>query len=76
VQVQCTTMLLVHNHCEFADRQVIWLQETPDTVLEGQTLHMPVVSLSAYDKLMDMSKPGDWLVLMGIFHSTPICVKL
>jgi DNA replication licensing factor MCM4 len=62
-------MLLVHNYCEFTDRQ-----ETPDTVLEGQTLHM--VSLSAYDKLMDMSKPGDQLVLMGRFHSTPICVKL
>ncbi|KAI0356995.1 nucleic acid-binding protein [Trametes cingulata] len=31
------TMSLVHNRCEFADRQVIRLQETPDAVPDGQT---------------------------------------
>ncbi|KAH9957480.1 hypothetical protein BGW80DRAFT_1257222 [Lactifluus volemus] len=45
------TMSLVHNRCEFADRQVIRLQETPDAVLDGQTPH--TVSLSAYDELVD-----------------------
>ncbi len=30
------TMSLVHNRCEFADRQVIRLQETPDAVPDGQ----------------------------------------
>jgi DNA replication licensing factor MCM4 len=47
------TMSLVHNRCEFADRQVIRLQETPDAVLDGQTPH--TVSLSAYDELVDVS---------------------
>ncbi|KAH9952563.1 hypothetical protein BGW80DRAFT_1452203, partial [Lactifluus volemus] len=45
------TMSLVHNRCEFADRQVIRLQEMPDAVLDGQTPH--TVSLSAYDELVD-----------------------
>ncbi|KAG2001561.1 cell division control protein 54 [Coprinopsis cinerea AmutBmut pab1-1] len=31
------TMTLIHNRCEFADRQVIRLQETPDAVPDGQT---------------------------------------
>src|SRR5260370_12358291 len=61
------TMSLVHNRCEFADRQVIRLQETPDAVPDGQTPH--TVSLSVYDELVDVAKPGDRLVVTGIFRS-------
>lgn len=64
------TMLLIHNRCEFADRQVIRLQETPDAVPDGQTPH--TVSLSVYDELVDMSKPGDRLTVTGIFRSVPV----
>ncbi|KAF9011983.1 MCM2/3/5 family-domain-containing protein [Cyathus striatus] len=64
------TMSLVHNRCEFADRQVIRLQETPDAVPDGQTPH--TVSLSVYDELVDVSKPGDRLVVTGIFRSIPV----
>ncbi|KAF8257296.1 hypothetical protein EI94DRAFT_154601 [Lactarius quietus] len=67
------TMSLVHNRCEFADRQVIRLQETPDAVPDGQTPH--TVSLSAYDELVDVSKPGDRLVVTGMFCSVPVCVN-
>lgn len=67
------TMSLVHNRCEFADRQVIRLQETPDAVPDGQTPH--TVSLSAYDELVDVSKPGDRLVVTGIFRSVPVRVN-
>ncbi|KAI0299383.1 MCM-domain-containing protein [Multifurca ochricompacta] len=67
------TMSLVHNRCEFADRQVIRLQETPDAVPDGQTPH--TVSLSAYDELVDVSKPGDRLVVTGIFRSIPVRVN-
>ncbi|KAF8350874.1 cell division control protein 54 [Amanita rubescens] len=49
------TMSLIHNRCEFADRQVIRLQETPDAVPDGQTPH--TVSLSVYDELVDVAKP-------------------
>jgi DNA replication licensing factor MCM4 len=67
------TMSLVHNRCEFSDRQVIRLQETPDAVPDGQTPH--TVSLSAYDELVDVSKPGDRLVVTGIFRSVPVRVN-
>ncbi|KAG5639766.1 hypothetical protein H0H81_000046 [Sphagnurus paluster] len=67
------TMSLVHNRCEFADRQVIRLQETPDAVPDGQTPH--TVSLSVYDELVDVSKPGDRLVVCGIFRSIPVRVN-
>ncbi|TFK29479.1 cell division control protein 54 [Coprinopsis marcescibilis] len=67
------TMTLIHNRCEFADRQVIRLQETPDAVPDGQTPH--TVSLSVYDELVDVTKPGDRLVLTGIFRSIPVRVN-
>ncbi|KAJ7594273.1 MCM-domain-containing protein [Mycena floridula] len=67
------TMSLIHNRCEFADRQVIRLQETPDAVPDGQTPH--TVSLSVYDELVDVSKPGDRLVITGIFRSIPVRVN-
>ncbi|CAA7268765.1 unnamed protein product [Cyclocybe aegerita] len=64
------TMSLVHNRCEFADRQVIRLQETPDAVPDGQTPH--TVSLSVYDELVDVSKPGDRIFVTGIYRSVPV----
>lgn len=67
------TMSLVHNRCDFADRQVIRLQETPDAVPDGQTPH--TVSLSVYDELVDVAKPGDRLVVTGIFRSVPVRVN-
>ncbi|CAL1709698.1 unnamed protein product [Somion occarium] len=67
------TMSLVHNRCEFADRQVIRLQETPDAVPDGQTPH--TVSLSVYDELVDVSKPGDRLVATGIYRSVPVRIN-
>lgn len=67
------TMTLIHNRCEFADRQVIRLQETPDVVPDGQTPH--TVSLSVYDELVDVSKPGDKIVVTGIFRSVPVRVN-
>jgi len=66
-------MSLIHNRCEFADRQVIRLQETPDAVPDGQTPH--TVSLSVYDELVDVAKPGDRLVISGIFRSIPVRVN-
>ncbi|KAG9310226.1 MCM2/3/5 family-domain-containing protein [Chiua virens] len=57
----------------FADRQVIRLQETPDAVPDGQTPH--TVSLSAYDELVDLAKPGDRLSVIGIFRSVPVRVN-
>lgn len=66
-------MSLIHNRCEFADRQVIRLQETPDEVPDGQTPHS--VSLCVYDELVDSAKPGDRVEITGIFRSVSVRVN-
>ncbi|RFU31335.1 hypothetical protein B7463_g5024, partial [Scytalidium lignicola] len=67
------SMQIVHNRCDFMDKQVIKLQETPDTVPAGQTPHS--VSLCAYDDLVDLCKAGDRVEVTGIFRATPIRVN-
>ncbi|WVQ63505.1 uncharacterized protein L199_001658 [Kwoniella botswanensis] len=67
------TMSLIHNRSEFTDKQVIRLQETPDAVPDGQTPH--TVSLCAYDELVDLVKPGDRVIITGIFRSIPVRVN-
>ena len=66
-------MSLIHNRSEFTDKQVIRLQETPDAVPDGQTPH--TVSLCVYDELVDLVKPGDRVVITGIFRSIPVRVN-
>ncbi|KAJ7276148.1 MCM2/3/5 family-domain-containing protein [Mycena haematopus] len=67
------SLSLIHNRSVFADRQVIRLQETPDAVPDGQTPH--TVSLSVYDELVDVAKPGDRLIVTGIYRSIPVRVN-
>ena len=67
------TMSLIHNRCEFADKQIVRLQETPDSVPDGQTPH--TVSLCVYDELVDVTKPGDRITVTGIFRSLPVRVN-
>lgn len=66
-------MQIVHNRCEFADKQVIKLQETPDNVPDGQTPHS--VSLCAYEELVDVCKAGDRIEVTGVFRSNPVRVN-
>ncbi|KAL8904498.1 MAG: hypothetical protein Q9207_003220 [Kuettlingeria erythrocarpa] len=67
------SMQIVHNRCEFADKQVIKLQETPDNVPDGQTPHS--VSLCAYEELVDVCKAGDRIEVTGVFRSNPVRVN-
>ncbi|CAE6473227.1 unnamed protein product [Rhizoctonia solani] len=64
------SMVLIHNRSIFADRQVVRLQETPDVVPAGQTPH--TVTLSCYDELVDVGKPGDRVIATGIFRAVPV----
>ncbi|CAE6491021.1 unnamed protein product [Rhizoctonia solani] len=64
------SMVLIHNRSLFADKQVVRLQETPDVVPAGQTPH--TVSLSCYDELVDVGKPGDRVIATGIFRAVPV----
>jgi DNA replication licensing factor MCM4 len=67
------SMQIVHNRSEFADKQVIKLQETPDSVPDGQTPHS--VSLVAYDELVDICKAGDRVEITGIFKCTQVRIN-
>ncbi|KAG8532690.1 uncharacterized protein KY384_002567 [Bacidia gigantensis] len=67
------SMQIVHNRCEFADKQIIKLQETPDSVPDGQTPHS--VSLCAYEELVDVCKAGDRIEVTGIFRSNPVRIN-
>ena len=67
------SMQIVHNRSEFADKQIIKLQETPDAVPDGQTPHS--VSLLVYDELVDVCKAGDRIEVTGIFRSVPVRIN-
>ncbi|RAK81808.1 MCM DNA helicase complex subunit MCM4 [Aspergillus fijiensis CBS 313.89] len=67
------SMQLIHNRCAFADKQVIKLQETPDSIPDGQTPHS--VSLCVYDELVDVCKAGDRVEVTGIFRCNPVRVN-
>ncbi|KAF2402127.1 minichromosome maintenance protein 4 [Trichodelitschia bisporula] len=66
-------MQIVHNRSAFSDKQVIKLQETPDSVPDGQTPHS--VSLCVYDELVDVCKAGDRVEITGIFKSNAVRVN-
>eukprot|EP01117_Protostelium_nocturnum_P015574 TRINITY_DN6057_c0_g2_i1.p1 TRINITY_DN6057_c0_g2~~TRINITY_DN6057_c0_g2_i1.p1 ORF type:complete len:873 (+),score=313.57 TRINITY_DN6057_c0_g2_i1:103-2721(+) len=63
-------LALVHNRCVFTDKQWIKLQETPDSIPEGETPH--TVSMYSYNDLVDVPRPGDRIVVTGIFRATPM----
>ena len=66
-------MQIVHNRSGFMDKQVIKLQETPDSVPAGQTPHS--VTMCAYDDLVDLCKAGDRVEITGIFKAAPVRVN-
>jgi DNA replication licensing factor MCM4 len=66
-------MQIVHNRSGFMDKQVIKLQETPDSVPAGQTPHS--VSMCTYDELVDLCKAGDRVEITGIFKAAGVRVN-
>ncbi|KAI0404851.1 cell division control protein 54 [Xylaria palmicola] len=70
---QKNSMQIVHNRCEFEDKQVIKLQETPDAVPAGQTPHS--VSVCVYNELVDFCKAGDRVRITGIYRVSPVRVN-
>lgn len=61
------TMQLVHNRCEYADKQLVRVQETPDSIPEGETPH--TVNVFAWDNLVDVAKPGDRVEITGVYRA-------
>lgn len=67
------SMQIVHNRSGFADKQVIKLQETPDSVPDGQTPHS--VSICAFNELVDFCKAGDRVEITGIFKCNQVRIN-
>ena len=64
---------VIHNMSLFSDKQHVKIQETPETMPEGET---PVtIHLCAYDELVDHVKPGDRCEFIGIFRAQGIRVN-
>lgn len=64
---------LLHNRSIFSDKQHIKLQETPEHMPEGET---PLtVQLCCYDELVDYTKPGDRVEVVGIFRAQGLRVN-
>jgi DNA replication licensing factor MCM4 len=63
------TFQLNHNLSLFTDQQQIKLQEQTDQVPEGETpTH---VNLICYDDMVDSCKPGDSIIITGIYRAQP-----
>jgi DNA replication licensing factor MCM4 len=64
---------MVHNACYFSDKQHVKLQETPESIPEGETPH--TVHLCAYEDLVDFVKPGDRVEAVGIYKAIGVRVN-
>ncbi|PSK46377.1 DNA replication licensing factor mcm4 [Elsinoe australis] len=67
------TFQIIHNRSGFSNKQVIKLQETPDSVPDGQTPHS--VSLCSYDDLVDVCKAGDRVEITGVFRCNQVRIN-
>eukprot|EP00123_Amoebidium_parasiticum_P018235 comp24139_c1_seq1/m.43894 comp24139_c1_seq1/g.43894 ORF comp24139_c1_seq1/g.43894 comp24139_c1_seq1/m.43894 type:complete len:824 (-) comp24139_c1_seq1:761-3232(-) len=61
------TMEIIHNRCEFQDKQVVKLQEAPEIIPAGQTPQ--TVLLVCYDEFVDVVQPGDRVEVTGIYRA-------
>ncbi|CAD8175634.1 unnamed protein product [Paramecium octaurelia] len=61
---------LIHNLCQFTDKQYVKLQEQPENVPEGYTPQ--TVNLVPYDYNVDDVKPGDRIIVVGVYRAAPI----
>ncbi len=63
---------LIHNNCYFSDKQHVKMQETPETVPEGETPY--TIHVCAYEDLVDYVKPGDRIEVIGIYKAMGVRV--
>jgi len=63
------SMVLLHNRCLFSNKQQAKMQETPDSVPEGET--PCTMSTFVFDDHVDGIKPGDRVKMTGIFRALP-----
>lgn len=63
---------MIHNMCFFSDKQHVKMQETPESVPEGETPF--AIHMCAYEDLVDFVKPGDRVEVIGIYKAMGVRV--
>jgi len=61
---------MIHNRCNFLDKQIVRLQEAPEDMPEGETPQ--TVSMCTWGKMVDVAKPGDRVEVTGIYRALPV----
>lgn len=64
---------LEHNYSTFADRQHLKVQESPESIPQGETPQS--ISAVCFDTLCDYAKPGDRIEITGIWRAMPARVN-
>jgi len=59
-----------HNDCVFNDKQMLKLQETPESIPEGETPQ--TILIYCYDDLVDYVRPGDRVTVTGIYKAVAV----
>jgi DNA replication licensing factor MCM4 len=67
------TFDICHEHCIFTARQYVKLQETPESVPEGEAPQ--TMQLMVHDDLVDQIKPGDRVEVCGIYRASGVRVN-
>ena len=67
------TFAIQHNQCVFSDKQHVKVQETPESVPEGETPQ--TIRLCAYEDQVDAVRPGDRVEITGIYKAMGIRVN-
>jgi len=57
---------LIYDRCYFTDRQLVKVQESPESIPEGETPH--TIDVYCHDSLVDFVKPGDRIEATGVFR--------
>jgi len=60
------TMVHIHNRSQFLNKQLVKIQETPETIPDGETPH--TIDIFCFESLVDFCKPGDRVEVTGVFR--------
>jgi len=61
---------LVYSRCFFSDRQLVKVQESPESIPEGETPH--TIDVFVHDQMVDFCKPGDRVEVTGVYRCRSI----
>ena len=67
------TYRLMHHLSRYEDKQIIKIQETPESMRPGEI--PTTVSLIVFNSMVDCITPGDVVVATGIYRCTPVRVN-